>query len=246
MTARSGRTTFIATLSSEDSPEWEGNQIGDTAYLTARVSPNGRYLAFMSAAPITGYDNVDANPAAKGARDEEVYLYDSATASLRCVSCNPSGARPNGVLDTEEAGEGLGLLVDRREVWAGGTNTGSRATSRAGPRRASPARCSSRAISPMKGACTSTVPTISCRRPPTARRMSTSTSPPAWAAARALGRVRVADLRRELRSTNRRSWKPPRTAATCSSSPTRNCCRRTPTRRSTSTTRGNAPRSRRA
>ena len=68
----------------------------------------------MSAAPITGYDNVDASPAAKGARDEEVFLYDSATASLRCVSCNPSGARPAGVLDTEESGEGLGLLVDRR------------------------------------------------------------------------------------------------------------------------------------
>ena len=110
-------TTFIATLSGEDSPEWEGNQNGNTAYLTARVSPNGRYLAFMSAAPITGHDNIEANPAAKGARAEEVYLYDSATASLGCVSCDPSGARPDGVLDTAKSGEGLGLLVDRRRVW---------------------------------------------------------------------------------------------------------------------------------
>jgi hypothetical protein len=112
-------TTFIATLSKEDSAEWEGNRVADSAYLTARVSPNGRYLAFMSSAPITGYDNVDANPEAKGARDEEVFLYDSATASLRCVSCNPLGARPEGVLDAEAADEGLGLLVDRREVWRG-------------------------------------------------------------------------------------------------------------------------------
>lgn len=111
-------TTFIATLSGEDAPEWEGNKIGNTSYSTTRVSPNGRYLAFMSAAPITGYDNVDANPAAKGARDEEVFLYDSAASSLRCVSCNPSGARPAGVLDTTESGEGLGLLVDRRKIWA--------------------------------------------------------------------------------------------------------------------------------
>src|SRR4029077_4329031 len=111
-------TTFIATLSSEDSPQWEGGSTkANTAYLTARVSPNGRYLVFMSAAPITGYDNLDANPAAKGARDEEVFLYDSATASLRCVSCNPNGARPNGTLDTERAGEGVGLLVDRRLIW---------------------------------------------------------------------------------------------------------------------------------
>jgi hypothetical protein len=112
-------TIFIATLSSEDAPEWEGEHVADSAYLTARVSPNGRYLAFMSAAPITGYDNVDANPQANGARDEEVFLYDSSSASLRCVSCNPSGARPAGVLDQNQSGEGLGLVADRRRVWLG-------------------------------------------------------------------------------------------------------------------------------
>ncbi len=111
--------TFIATLASEDSPEWEGGATkSDTAFVTARVSPNGRYLAFMSAAPITGYDNIDASPAAKGARDEEVFMYDSAVPGLRCISCNPTGARPTGVLDAVESGEGLGLLVDRRKVWA--------------------------------------------------------------------------------------------------------------------------------
>ncbi len=77
---------FIATLSSEDSPEWEGDRLANPAFLTARVSPSGRYLAFMSAASLTGYDNVDASPEAKGARDEEVYLYDDATASLQmCI-----------------------------------------------------------------------------------------------------------------------------------------------------------------
>jgi phosphodiesterase/alkaline phosphatase D-like protein len=108
--------TFIATLSGEDGPEWEGNQIANSAYLTARVSPNGRYLAFMSSASLTGYDNTDQT---SGKPDEEVYLYDSATSGLRCVSCNPTGARPNGVQDSEGAGEGLGLLVDRRKVWFG-------------------------------------------------------------------------------------------------------------------------------
>jgi hypothetical protein len=112
-------TLFIATLSEEDSVEWEGEHVADTAYLTARVSPNGRYLAFMSAAPITGYDNIDASTEANGARDEEVFLYDSATASLRCVSCNPTGARPAGVLDQNRSGEGSGLVVDRRKVWLG-------------------------------------------------------------------------------------------------------------------------------
>lgn len=110
-------TTFIAGLSATDSPQWEGNSLADPAFLTARVSPSGRYLAFMSAASLTGYDNADVSPEAKGARDEEVYLYDSAAADLRCVSCNPSGARPAGVLDQNESGEGLGLLVDRRQIW---------------------------------------------------------------------------------------------------------------------------------
>jgi hypothetical protein len=110
-------TVFIATLSGEDSPEWEGNQLYNNAYLTTRVSPNGRYLAFMSEAPITGYDNIDASLAANGARDEEVYLYDSLAGTLRCVSCNPTGGRPAGVFDTERSGEGLGLVVDRRLIW---------------------------------------------------------------------------------------------------------------------------------
>ncbi len=109
-------TTFIATLASEDDPEWEGFRVSNTAFLTARVSPDGRYLAFMSAAPITGYDNVDVHSEKP---DEEVYLYDSASARLTCVSCNPTGARPAGVLDAEGVGEGLGLLVDRRKVWFG-------------------------------------------------------------------------------------------------------------------------------
>ena len=107
--------TFIAVLSNEDRAEWEVNRDSDLAYLTARVSANGQYLAFMSAASITGYDNTDQN---SGAADEEVYLYDAQAASLRCVSCDPTGARPIGVFDTLNSGEGLGLLVDRRRVWS--------------------------------------------------------------------------------------------------------------------------------
>ena len=111
-------TRLVATLSPSDSPEWEGNRVADTAYLTARTSPSGRYLAFMSSSSPTGYDNIEANPEAKGAPAEEVYLYDAGTQALTCVSCDPSGARPAGVLDRTESGEGVGLLVDRRKVWA--------------------------------------------------------------------------------------------------------------------------------
>ncbi len=91
---------FIATLSSEDMSDWEiGENAGNLDLMTSRVSPNGRYLAFMSDRSLTGYDNVDASSQlGEQRRDEEVFLYDAQTARLACASCNPSGARPAGVL----------------------------------------------------------------------------------------------------------------------------------------------------
>ncbi|HTZ63306.1 MAG TPA: hypothetical protein VMB51_04325 [Solirubrobacteraceae bacterium] len=108
---------FIAVLSQEDQPDWGGSGNFSLGVLTSRVSPDGRYLAFMSKQPLTGYDSADQSEAAHGARDEEVYLYDSSTARLTCASCNPSGAQPQGVFDHEASGEGKGLLVDRLGVW---------------------------------------------------------------------------------------------------------------------------------
>jgi NHL repeat len=60
---------------------------------SARVSPDGRYAAFTSAAgpTPTGYDNTDVST---GVAAQEVYLYDATSDELRCVSCNPTGARP--------------------------------------------------------------------------------------------------------------------------------------------------------
>ena len=119
---------FIARLSQEDQPDWGGTGSFSLDALSSRVSPSGRYLAFMSKEPLTGYDNVDQSAAARGARDEEVYLYDASEGRLTCASCDPNGAQPRGVFDREAAGEGKGLLVDRLGVWketegeeAGGT-----------------------------------------------------------------------------------------------------------------------------
>jgi hypothetical protein len=61
---------------------------------TARVSPAGTELVFMSKASLTGYDNKDQ---ITGEPDEEVYLYVAAgNGSLACVSCNPTNERPIG------------------------------------------------------------------------------------------------------------------------------------------------------
>jgi DNA-binding beta-propeller fold protein YncE len=108
---------FIATLSQEDAPDWGGGGGGSLGNMTSRVSPNGRFVAFMSNRSLTGYNNVDASSAAEGARDEEVFVYDATTRRLVCASCNPNGAQPHGVQDTERSGEGLGLLVDRPGIW---------------------------------------------------------------------------------------------------------------------------------
>jgi hypothetical protein len=88
-----GTVTFIATLSGEDEQAWHG-----TDRVTARVSPDGHYVAFMSDRSLTGYENRDVN---SGKPDIEVYMYEASSERLACASCNPTGARPTGV----EAGE---------------------------------------------------------------------------------------------------------------------------------------------
>ena len=105
--------TFIATLSNLDDEPLSTGQPSPIAHRpenrSARVSPDGRYLAFMSTAPLTGYDNTDQR---SGEADAEVFRYDAATRKLFCVSCNPTGARPLGVQIKKE-GEGGNL-------WAAG------------------------------------------------------------------------------------------------------------------------------
>jgi hypothetical protein len=112
------KPTFIAALAFEpekfagDFHDWEGAM----SERPVRLSPNGEWLAFMSEAPLTGYDNHDA---ATGRADAEVYLYHAAggegeggAGSLTCASCEPTGARPTGA----EYEDALGSL---QNIWRG-------------------------------------------------------------------------------------------------------------------------------
>jgi hypothetical protein len=72
--------------------------------LPVRVSPNGQWLAFMSSRDLTGYDTDDAFT---GLPDQEVYLFDAAGDKLVCASCNPTGARP------------VGIVYEGQSVWSG-------------------------------------------------------------------------------------------------------------------------------
>ena len=85
-----GKSRLIAVLSGEDLHDWSTSLGG----LTAGVSGDGQWLAFMSQLPLTGYDNTDA---LSGKPDAEVYLYDAAGGRLTCASCDPTGARPHGI-----------------------------------------------------------------------------------------------------------------------------------------------------
>jgi hypothetical protein len=104
---------LVAILSEADIFDWAGSDSGAMSHLTSRVSASGRYLTFMSEESLTGYDNRDA---VSGQPDMEVFLYDEATGRLRCVSCNPTGARPEGIFDSY----GSEQLVDPLHLWAEG------------------------------------------------------------------------------------------------------------------------------
>ncbi|MDX6609200.1 MAG: hypothetical protein QOF85_1125 [Solirubrobacterales bacterium] len=81
---------FIATLSTDDGSSWSGVPKEQVA----RVTPDGRHVAFVSLATLTSFDNVDQN---SGKPASQVYLYSAGGNELTCASCNPSGARPVGL-----------------------------------------------------------------------------------------------------------------------------------------------------
>lgn len=94
-----GVTKFVATLANGDLDR----NVANNFYFThsARVSPDGAHAAFVSAAPLTGYDNAEAAAGdCAGGPCTEVYLYDADGGRLICASCNPSGARPAGLATT--------------------------------------------------------------------------------------------------------------------------------------------------
>jgi hypothetical protein len=94
-----GALTFVATLEKGDvgggTPE-ENRAYNDISKSfrtrSSRVSPDGAHIVFESRAPLTGFDNTDP---VSGKALVEVYTYEAGGA-IRCVSCNPSGARGSG------------------------------------------------------------------------------------------------------------------------------------------------------
>jgi len=126
-----GAPRLVAVLAGQDENDWSPTQ-KSLPSLTARVSPDGRWLAFMSQRSLTSYDNtdVDEHPTKKEEElgvgslvrvrhhDEEVFEYHAPEhlevegGSLVCASCNPTGERPHGV-----KGAPAGQLFNGFAVW---------------------------------------------------------------------------------------------------------------------------------
>jgi DNA-binding beta-propeller fold protein YncE len=90
-----GAISFIAALSSADttSPDTPSAINTQPTLHAARVTPDGLHIAFVSTTSVTGYDNADV---ATGKPDSEVYTYTVGQPGPACVSCLPTGARPDG------------------------------------------------------------------------------------------------------------------------------------------------------
>lgn len=97
-----GGIRFIARISGRDFNNWSP---APTSH-SGSASPDGGSLAFESTESLTGFDNrVQSGSSCQLTEEEqfegspqckEVYLYDWASNSLVCASCNPSNARPLG------------------------------------------------------------------------------------------------------------------------------------------------------
>jgi NHL repeat len=101
-----GEVDFVAILSGEDQRDWQSNP----SVLSARVSADGRHLAFLSVETkaLAGYDNTVGvgehcrfpdhmgEPLQGSPICPQAFLYDAESKELGCASCNPTGARPLG------------------------------------------------------------------------------------------------------------------------------------------------------
>lgn len=110
---------FIATLSENDGPTW--GEAGDTAAgrmarSSAFSSPDGRYLTFMSEKNLAGDESDDPET---GEPIEQIFLYDSSTKRLQCVSCNSGGGTNAGRRIVENVSEGGLLFPDLNQLWDG-------------------------------------------------------------------------------------------------------------------------------
>jgi hypothetical protein len=94
--ATAGSTRLVATMPlASNSRERELNPVEPAYFRSSRITSDGLHAVFTSDQPLTGYDN---RALGSGKPAVEVYVYDALAnggqGGLSCVSCNPTGQRP--------------------------------------------------------------------------------------------------------------------------------------------------------
>lgn len=101
-TGASPEVHFVATLSPSDAVAWDGPSVRESAPIKpARISANGRYIAFISVAALT--------PADLDERDD-VYRYDAQAQALTCVSCSSDASPSQGAVRFDQTRIGANLI----------------------------------------------------------------------------------------------------------------------------------------
>ena len=125
-----GDTAFLGKLVEQDNSWTLGSKFGgwkaSSSDRLAQITPDGTKLAFMSEAPLTGYDNTGGSEShcfgrESAGRCSEVFEYDANAGTLSCASCNPAGLPPLGrstltLIDGESGGGGLPPLPQPRNL----------------------------------------------------------------------------------------------------------------------------------
>jgi hypothetical protein len=102
---RNGKVQYVTTFTTGPFCEGENFQkiCANTPIARMQVTPDGSHMAFLTAGPVTQYDN---------AGHLEMYLYDPATRTIVCASCIPSGASPTSNVGASQ--DGLFIANDGR------------------------------------------------------------------------------------------------------------------------------------
>jgi hypothetical protein len=100
---RNGQVQYVTTLTGEPRC-YESYSLNTCArIMRMQVTHDDSYMAFITASPVTQYNN---------AHHLEMYRYDPATRRLLCVSCIPNGATPDS--DVAASQDGLFMTSDGR------------------------------------------------------------------------------------------------------------------------------------
>lgn len=106
---RKGTVQYVTTLDpgaflcTATNASGTGERCSEGPIARMQVSPDGKFMAFLTASPVTLYDNAD---------HAEMYLFEPEREKVLCVSCIPSGATPTS--DVAASQNGLFMTDDGR------------------------------------------------------------------------------------------------------------------------------------